>query len=75
MADHLSAAGRVRLTLRRSLIGRPEDQRRTVWALGLRRVGQRRVHAVTPQLRGALRKVQHLVSVEEVSEVGHDRHR
>ncbi len=66
---------KVRVTLRRSLIGCPEDQRRTVWALGLRRVGASRVHALGPQLAGALRKVQHLVAVEVIEGVEHDRHR
>lgn len=60
------AAGRVRVTLRRSLIGRPDDQRRTAHALGLHRIGASRVHARTPQLAGAVRKIQHLVVVEEV---------
>jgi large subunit ribosomal protein L30 len=62
----------VRVRLRRSLIGHTRDQRRTVWALGLRRVGASRVHVMTPGLQGALRKVQHLVSVEEVDR---DQHR
>jgi len=56
----------VKLTLRRSLIGRPEDQRKIVWALGLRRIGATRVHVLTPSVAGALRKVGHLVSIEEV---------
>lgn len=59
-------AGRVRLTLRRSLIGRPEAQRRIVRSLGLHRVGAHRVHVRTPGVLGALRRVAHLVSVEEV---------
>jgi len=63
---------KVRVTLRRSLIGRTETQRRTVWALGLRRVGAVRVHPLTPSLRGALLKVGHLVAVEEVAD-GRDR--
>ena len=62
----------MRVTLRRSLIGRTESQRRIVRALGLRRVGQERVHARTPSLDGALRKIGHLVSVEEVAH-GRDR--
>ena len=62
-----SPAGRVRLTLRRSLIGRPEGQRRIVRSLGLRRVGASRVHPRTPGVLGALRHVAHLVSVEEVA--------
>ena len=64
MADRV--ATKIRVTLRRSLIGRPDDQRRTAHALGLRRIGASRVHAHTPQLAGAVRKIQHLVSVEEV---------
>ncbi|HEV2359364.1 MAG TPA: 50S ribosomal protein L30 [bacterium] len=66
MADERIAGSRVRVTLRRSLIGWPADQRRTAMALGLRRIGASRVHAETPQLAGAVRKIQHLVSVEEV---------
>jgi len=62
----------MRLILRRSLIGRPEAQRRIVRALGLRRVGASRVHAWTPAIEGALRKVGHLVAVEEVKH-GQDR--
>ncbi len=59
-------ADRVKLTLRRSLIGRPEDQRKIVWALGLRRIGTTRVHILTPSVAGAIKKVGHLVSVEKV---------
>ncbi len=62
-----AAAGhRVRVTLRRSLIGYPADQRRTAYALGLRRIGASRVHAHTASFAGAVRKIQHLVTVEEV---------
>ncbi len=71
MADRVAA--RVRVTLRRSLIGYAETQRRTVRALGLRRVGASRVHALTPALRGALRKVEHLVAVTEVADGRDDR--
>lgn len=71
MADRLGTH-KVRVTLRRSLIGYPEDQRRTAWALGLRRVGTSRVHVLTASLEGALRKIRHLVSVNEVDD-GRDR--
>lgn len=75
MAERVTAAdstggavqqARVRVTLRRSLIGSPRDTRRTAHALGLRRIGASRVHAQTPSLVGAVRKLQHLVTVEEV---------
>ncbi len=67
MADGVKPK-QVRVTLRRSLIGRAPDQRKIVWALGLRRVGAQRVHSLTPSLAGALRKVEHLISVEEVND-------
>jgi large subunit ribosomal protein L30 len=61
---------RVRVILRKSLIGRPAEQRRIAHALGLRRLGASRVHAQTSSFAGAVRKIQHLVSVEEVEEHG-----
>jgi large subunit ribosomal protein L30 len=50
----------------RSLIGSKQDQKRTVRALGLKRIQDSRVHEDTPQIRGMLHKVRHLVQVEEV---------
>ena len=50
----------------RSLIGRPEDQRATVKALGLKKTNSQVVKEVTPQIQGMLHKVRHLVKVEEV---------
>ena len=49
-----------------SLIGRPEDQRATVKALGLKKTNSQVVKEVTPQIEGMLHKVRHLVKVEEV---------
>lgn len=54
----------VKVTLTRSLIGRPEDQR--VKALGLKKTNSQVVKEVTPQIEGMLHKVRHLVKVEEV---------
>ena len=56
----------VKQTLTRSLIGRPEDQRATVKALGLKKTNSQVVKEVTPQIEGMLHKVRHLVKVEEV---------
>jgi large subunit ribosomal protein L30 len=50
----------------RSLIGSKQDHKRTVRALGLKRIQDSRVHKDTPQIRGMLHKVRHLVQVEEV---------
>ena len=56
----------VKVILTRSLIGRPEDQRATVKALGLKKTNSLVVKEVTPQIEGMLHKVRHLVKVEEV---------
>ena len=53
----------------RSLIGSKQDHKRTVRALGLKRIRDSRVHEDTPQIRGMLHKVRHLVLVEEVDEL------
>ncbi len=55
----------LRITLVRSPIGYSERQKRTVRALGLRRLNQSVEQADTPVLRGMLAKVSHLVQVEE----------
>jgi large subunit ribosomal protein L30 len=56
---------KLKVTLRKSPISRQRDQQATVRSLGLRRLHQTVVHADTPEVRGMLRKVRHLVSVEE----------
>ena len=57
---------KLEVTLKRSPIGRPEDQRVTVTTLGLRKLNQVVVHNDTPQIRGMVKKVLHLVTVQEV---------
>ena len=52
----------------RSIIDRPKDQKRTIEALGLGRPNWEKVHSDTPQIRGMIRKVTHLVRVEEVKD-------
>ncbi len=59
---------KVRVTKIKSVIKRPKDQKLTMEALGLRKIGQTRVHNLTPQIQGMINKVQHLVKVEEVQE-------
>lgn len=51
----------------RSKINCPENQKRTLAALGLRRMGQVVEHDNTPTIKGMVNKVQHLVSVEEIN--------
>lgn len=54
----------MKVTLVRSLIGVKEDQRATVRALGLRKTGDSREVADTPDLRGMLEKVAYLLRIE-----------
>ena len=56
----------LKVTQIRSVIGSKEGHKRTVQALGLKRIRDSRVHQDTPQIRGMVQKVQHLVRAEEV---------
>ena len=58
-------ANKLEITLTRSLIGRPQDQRDTVKALGLRKLHQTVVKEDNPAIRGMINKVSHLVTVKE----------
>ena len=55
----------IEITLKRSVIGRLKKHKETVRALGLRRMHQTVVHKDTPQIRGMIEKVSHLLHVEE----------
>jgi len=55
---------RLRITLTKSPIGYPRHQKRTVRALGLRRMNQTVELGNTPTVRGMVQTVSHLVSVE-----------
>lgn len=50
----------------RSVIDRPKDQKLTIKALGLGRPNWEKIHNDTPQIRGMINKVIHLVTVEEI---------
>lgn len=54
----------MRVTLTRSLIGVPKDQRATVRALGLRKTGDTREVAETPDVQGMVRKIAYLLTIE-----------
>lgn len=58
----------VRITLVKSPIGYQKDQRATAETLGLRKMRASVVHKETPQIRGMINKISHLVEVEEVNE-------
>lgn len=59
---------KLRVTWTKSGIGYSRDQRRTLRALGFRRLNQTIEHDDTPSIRGMIFKVRHLVRVEEGSE-------
>jgi large subunit ribosomal protein L30 len=59
--------GSLKITLVRGLVGTTQDQRATVASLGLRRIRQSVVRPDVPEVRGAVKKVLHLVKVEEAS--------
>ena len=59
---------KLKVTLKKSLIGRPETQRKTVRSLGLRKINSSSVLPDDPTIRGQIHKVEHLVAVEEVAE-------
>jgi len=59
---------RLKVTMKHSAIGRSANQRDQLKGLGLRRVGQSRVLENTPAVRGMVKKVLHLVDVEEVAD-------
>lgn len=53
------------VTLKHSAIGRSQDQKDTVKALGFKRLNQSLVKADTPAIRGMIKKIEHLVEVKE----------
>jgi large subunit ribosomal protein L30 len=58
--------GKIKVTLKHSVIGTLPAQQATVRSLGLRKIGSSRVHEATEPVLGMTKKVAHLVSVEEV---------
>jgi large subunit ribosomal protein L30 len=59
------AEGTIKITLKKSPIGRPEKQKAVVKGLGLTRLNQTVERPNTREIRGMIRKVIHLVEVEE----------
>lgn len=59
---------KLRITQRKSAIGYPRRQKLTIEALGIRRLNHSVIHLDTPQIRGMLRKLSHLVVIEELED-------
>lgn len=60
-------ARKLKVTQIKSASGHPQDQGATVRALGIRRMHHTVEHNDTPQIRGMVFKVRHLVKVEEIN--------
>ena len=58
--------GRLKITQTKSTIDRKEPQKRTIKALGLGKIRRTVIHDDNPQIRGMVRAVAHLVTVEEI---------
>jgi large subunit ribosomal protein L30 len=59
---------KLKITQIKSVIDRPKDQKLTIEALGLGRPQYTRIHNDTPQIRGMVKKVAHLLKFEEIEE-------
>ena len=57
---------KIRITQIKSKNGMPERQKRTLAALGLRKMHHSVEHSATPQIMGMIEKIKHLVKVEEI---------
>jgi large subunit ribosomal protein L30 len=62
----VSGDKKIKITQVRSTIEKPEVQKRTIRALGLGKIRKSVVKLDTPQIRGMIAKVHHLVRVEEL---------
>lgn len=58
--------GRIAITWKKSTIGFPRGQRKTIASLGLRRLNHTVEHDDVPSIRGMVQKVQHLVEVRDL---------
>lgn len=56
----------LKITQIKSIIDRSERQKRSIEALGLKKMNDSVVHEDTPQILGIIRKVNHLVKVEKI---------
>jgi large subunit ribosomal protein L30 len=57
---------KIRITQVKSKNGKPERQKRTLEALGIRKLNHSVVHEATPQILGMVKKISHLVKVENI---------
>jgi large subunit ribosomal protein L30 len=60
-------ADTITITQKRSTIGRPQDQRATLKGLGLTRLNKTVTLENTPSVRGMIKKVMHLLEIEQAN--------
>lgn len=61
---------RIRVTQKRSAIGRVRKQKLTLEALGIHKMHQTVIHNDTPQIRGMIAKIPHLLEVDTIEDNG-----
>ena len=61
-------AKKLKITQTKSVIDRPKDQKLTIKSLGLGRPNYSKIHNDSPQIRGMVNKVSHLVTFEEIED-------
>ncbi|CAN2040956.1 50S ribosomal subunit protein L30 [Candidatus Magnetomoraceae bacterium gMMP-15] len=59
-------AGKLKVRLVRSMIGRPQKHRRVLFGMGLKKLNKTVILKDTPSTRGMVNKVSHLVKLEEI---------
>lgn len=62
----MAKKNKLKITQIRSVINRHYKQKRTIRALGLKKIHQSVTHEDTPQIRGMISKISHLVKVETI---------
>lgn len=62
----MQMAGKINITLKKSMIGKPENQRKVLRGMGLNKLNKTVQLENTPAIRGMIQKVSHLVEAEEI---------
>ena len=62
----MSDKPKLKITLIRSIVGRPEKQRKVTKGLGLKRMRQSVIREDRPEIQGMIAKIQHLLKVETI---------
>ena len=60
----------LKITWKKSWIGKPQSQRKIIRSLGLRRLHHSVIHSDSPTIRGMVNKVAHLLTIEAVETIG-----